>query len=67
VSWSRCDDLTPEKSGVYLGFFPDAEADEQRWPAEFWEGHGWYDADGARSVDGLITHWRPMPEPPSDG
>lgn len=49
--------ITPSKSGPYLVYMPDREIDE--FSVQYW-----HHIDGWESNYG-ISHWRPLPSPPS--
>ena len=71
--WISVNDRLPDKDENYIVAvcdegFPDGEG---IWystvvvVAEYYKGSWtWYDGGHEYSLDGIVTHWRPMPEPP---
>ena len=74
--WISVDDRLPEKDENYLVTACDegCSAGEGIWystvvvVAEYYKGSWtWYDGGHEYSLEGIVTHWQPMPEPPERG
>ena len=71
--WIDVHDRLPEKDGNYIVTACDegCSAGEGIWystvvvVAEYYKGSWtWYDGGSEYSLEGIVTHWMPMPEPP---
>ena len=71
--WISVKDKLPEKDGNYLVTACDegCSAGEGIWystvvvVAEYYKGSWtWYDGGREYSLEGIVTHWMPMPNPP---
>ena len=58
--WTRCADALPDSDLTVMIHHP--EEDEPVWVG-YHDGKRWRTAEGARVA---VTHWMPMPEPPSE-
>ena len=74
--WISVKDKLPEKDGNYLVTACDegCSAGEGIWystvvvVAEYYKGSWtWYDGGREYSLEGIVTHWMPMPELPKGG
>ena len=73
--WISVEDRLPEKDENYIVTACDegCSAGEGIWystvvvVAEYYKGSWtWYDGGHEYSLDGIVTHWMPMPEPPNN-
>lgn len=58
--WTRCADDLPDADLTVMIHHPDE--DEPVWVG-YLDGETWRTAEGVRVA---VTHWMPMPEPPSE-
>ena len=73
--WISVDDRLPEEDDNYIVTACDegCSAGEGIWystvvvVAEYYKGSWtWYDGGREYSLEGIVTHWMPMPEPPEE-
>lgn len=73
--WISVEDRPPERNGEYIVTACDEgePSDEKIWNdtvvvcAEYYKGcWTWEENNSEYSLDGIVTHWMPMPEPPKE-
>ncbi len=56
--WIKCSESMPEYNHVLTWGAPGFDIAR-------WDGNGWYDSYGVSINPKNITHWQPLPEPPT--
>lgn len=73
--WISVKNRLPDSNGIYIVTACDegCAAGEGIWydtvvvTAEYYNGcWTWYDGGNEYDLDGIVTHWMPMPEPPEE-
>lgn len=73
--WISVKDRLPEKNGEYIVTACDEGCPygEGIWystvvvPSEFYNGEWlWYEGTQKYYLEGIVTHWMPLPEPPKE-
>ena len=67
MEWIKCSERIPEDSGIYLCYVEKQDRigkSNYQWVCT-WSGGGWW-VHGGRYNGCLVTHWMPLPPPPTE-